>query len=108
MTKSWALYYRNQIATAHKLLIKYEPKAIINALKDNRAAKIYSLRAPHLIPIIEEKQTLLQKENTTLSLEIQRNSNKTYRQNQTGKNLRSKLEDIDKIESELKIGRAHV
>ena len=95
VTKSWALYYRNQIATAHKLLIKYEPKAIINALKDNRAAKIYSLRAPHLIPIIEEKQTLLQKENTTLSLEIQRNSNKTYRQNQTGKNLRSKLEDID-------------
>jgi hypothetical protein len=95
VTKSWALYYRNQIATANKLLLKYDAKAIINALKDSRASKIYSLRAPHLPAIIEEKQRLLEQENKTLSLEIERTEQKTYRQYQQNKNIFSKLKDID-------------
>ncbi len=52
-SKYWTKFYKNQIATANKLLSKYDAKAIVSALNDSKAAKIYSLRAPHLLPIIE-------------------------------------------------------
>ena len=95
VTKKWAMYYRNQIASANKLLGKYEAKAIINALRDSRASRIYSLRAPHLPPIIEEKQNILAQENKTLSIDVKRSENTTYRKIQSKNNLFSKLEDID-------------
>lgn len=54
--KEWASFFRSQIGTANKLLKKYDEKAIIRALKDKKAFRIYSLRAPHLLPIIESEQ----------------------------------------------------
>ena len=65
--KEWSKYYRDQIATANKLLKKYNPKAIIRALNDRKAEKIYSLRAPHLLAIIDHHETLIESENLNLT-----------------------------------------
>jgi hypothetical protein len=55
----WAKYFKNQIPTANKLLKKYDAEAIIKALKHWKAKNIYSLRAPHLIPLIEAEQKII-------------------------------------------------
>lgn len=52
----WAKYFRSQTPAANKLLKKYDELAIIRALQDYRSRKTYSLRAPWLVRIIEEKQ----------------------------------------------------
>lgn len=93
----WSTYYRNQISSAHKLLIKYNPKAVIAALRDPEAQKIYSLRAPHLIPIIEKHEQILSAINTKLTLEIDRTVDKSFRKNhmRSAKNILSKLKDLD-------------
>lgn len=91
----WAKYYRDQIATSNKLLLKYTAKAIINALKDPEASKIYSLRAPHLLPIIEKHQQILSEQNKDFTLSINRNEDKSYRSERKTKNILSKLKDID-------------
>jgi hypothetical protein len=95
--KEWSAYYRNQIATANTLLKKFEPRAIIDALKDPRAARIYSLRAPHLKPIIEEKQVLLDKQNKEFTLEVDDSkTEKTYRKEPPKKEgIFSKLRNLD-------------
>ena len=54
--EEWAKFYRNQIASANKLLKKYAAEAILQALRDKRTKTTYSLRANWLIPIIEEYQ----------------------------------------------------
>ena len=56
---TWEKYYKNQIGSAHKLLKKYSAKAIIKALQDSKSTNIYSLRAPHLTPIIDQYQSLV-------------------------------------------------
>jgi len=93
--KSWNIYYRNQIASAHKLLNIYDAKAIINALKDKEAEKIYSLRAPHLPAIIEKHQSMLESANYDLTIDINRNEDKLYRKTRIQKNVISKLKEID-------------
>lgn len=96
LTKEWATYYRNQIATAYKLVKKYNPIAIVKALQDNKTANTYSLRAPFLIPIIEQHQKILDSQNKEFSKSIDRSDNKTYKKNkQQSKHILSKLEDID-------------
>jgi hypothetical protein len=55
----WSAYFRSQIPTANKLLKKYDAEAIIKALKHWKAKNIYSLRAPHLIPLIEAEQKII-------------------------------------------------
>ncbi len=92
--KEWASYYKNQIATANKLVLKYNDQAIIRALKSKKAEKIYSLRAPHLIPIIEHEQAILEKQNTVLSKEYDRAKDKKYRNNTT-KSIISKLKELE-------------
>lgn len=99
LNKEWSSYYRNQIATAYKLVKKYDDVAIVRALKNPKAAKIYSLRAPHLTPIIEEEQTKLSAENKNLTIELNRVENIKFRSSATNnnnkKNIFSKLKDID-------------
>lgn len=96
LTKKWELFYKNQIASANKLLKKYSPKAIINALLSDGGRKIFSLRAPHLIPIIENEEKLLDSQNNELSKLIERKDNILFNRNQQAKNnILSKLEDID-------------
>lgn len=55
----WAKYYKQQIPSANKLLKIYSDIAIIKALNQPKAKYIYSLRAPHLIPIIEEQEKVV-------------------------------------------------
>lgn len=94
LKKEWAVFYRNQIGSANKLLITYHPKAIIQALNDAQAQKIYSLRAPHLIPIIEKFQKLLESENTTLAQNYDRKTIKDHRIIPIKQNIISKLKDL--------------
>jgi hypothetical protein len=95
--KIWSAFYRNQIASANKLLKKYSDVAIIKALNNDAAAKIYSLRAPHLIAIIEQQQVILESQNRKLNLEFDRKENKTYKTNTNTptKNIISKLKDLE-------------
>ena len=93
----WAAFYKNQIASAHKLLKKNSPNAIIRALNTDTGKRIYSLRAPHLVAIIAEQEELLSKENTTFTKDITRSSDVkfTTSENKVPKNILSKLKDLD-------------
>ena len=95
VSKKWAVYYRNQIASANKLLEKYSPEAIVKALKHDKAKKIYSLRAPHLIPIIEEQEKVLESQNTNLSISLDRKSDKTFSTSKSKNTILSKLKELD-------------
>jgi len=94
--KLWEKFYKDQIASAHKLLKKYEDTAIIRALNSDKAQKIYSLRAPFLIPIIEQEQQKLQNENKELSLKLHRPANVNFNRSiHKQSNIISKLKDLD-------------
>jgi hypothetical protein len=93
--KKWFAYYKNQIASAHKLVKKYSAKAIIRALNTDQGRKIYSLRAPHLPAIIEQQEQIIQQENTDLTLNIERKENISFGNKQQTKNIISKLKDLD-------------
>lgn len=95
LNPEWSKYYRNQIGTANQLLKKYSPKAIIKALQDNKAQKIYSLRAPHLIAIIDQYQSVVDSENKEFTKEIERKEVKTYRKEKPKTSLLSKLKELD-------------
>jgi hypothetical protein len=96
VSDEWAVYFRNQISSAHKLLKKYSSKAIVLALKDKDAAKIYSLRAPHLLPIIDRYQKIVDAENKTLSIQLNRSDNVKYKTTiPNKKGIISKLKELD-------------
>lgn len=95
LSKEWERYYRNQIASAHKLLSKYPDTAIVRALNNPKTEKIYSLRAPHLPAIIEQEQARLDSENTTISLNMERKDNISFGQRNLNRNIISKLKDLE-------------
>lgn len=95
LSKKWNMYFRNQIASANKLLETYSSNAIVAALLDQRTDKIYSLRAPHLKPIIEEKEAELKQKSKVFTKDISRKSNISFGRNTKNSNILSKLEDID-------------
>jgi hypothetical protein len=96
INKEWSKFYRDQIASANKLLKTYSDAAILKALSHPKAQKIYSLRAPFLIPIIEEEEKKLQAQNTTLSLEFNRTNDVVFGNKSIKKsNIISKLKDLD-------------
>lgn len=92
--KEWSKFYRDQIATANKLVKKYSAQAIIKALQNPKASRIFSLRAPHLIPIIEYEQEQLSNQNTTLSKEYDR-SDKRFEQRKNKSSVLSKLKELE-------------
>jgi enolase len=94
-TKRWSLYYRNQIASANKLLDKYPINAIIKALKEPDGQKIYSLRAPHLPAIIDRCLLDIEQQNKTLTKELVRDNNNSFRKNKQNSNILTKLRNID-------------
>ena len=94
-TPKWEKYYRNQISSANKLIEKYNPLAIVKALKDSKAERIYSLRAPHLVAIIERYQEEIDAMTKSFTLEIDRQTNKTYKKDKIQKNIISKIKEID-------------
>lgn len=98
LNKNWEKFFRDQIATAHKLLKKYSAHAIIKALCSEEAIKIYSLRAPHLSPIIDRFELAYQKElESQKSIDITRHdiSDYKYRQTKSNKNILSKLKELE-------------
>lgn len=96
LNKEWSAFFRNQIATANKLVKIYGDKAIIKALKNDRAAKIYSLRSPVLQDIIKKEAYLLSQQKAPEPKTYDRNIDISKRRNnRINKNILSKLEDID-------------
>jgi hypothetical protein len=95
LSKKWSVFFRNQIASANKLLLEYDAKAIIAALLDKRTDKIFSLRAPHLKPIIEEKQQQVESTKDEMTKSIVRKNNVSFGRDNQSSNILSKLEDID-------------
>lgn len=95
ISKEWDLHYRSQISSANKLLKKYSASAIIKALNDKKSEKIYSLRAPHLLPIIEKYEKILASQNLDFTKEIDRQDHKTHRRDKQKQNIISKLKELD-------------
>tara|TARA_B100000902_G_C26546168_1_gene544906 strand:- start:53 stop:469 length:417 start_codon:yes stop_codon:yes gene_type:complete len=95
INKEWANFFRNQIATANKLIEQYGEKAVIRALNDSRSKRIFSLRAPSLLKTIKEKVIEVEKENQTLTKKFDRNKSTEFRKRQNKKSIFDKLEDID-------------
>lgn len=94
LSKEWQKEYKGQIAAANKLLTKYACSRIVSALLTKNGLKIYSLRAPHLIGIIEQtpepKEELY--ENIPSINRVLLNKGKSIISN---KNLLDKLKEID-------------
>lgn len=91
----WEKFYKDQIATAYKLLKKYSDTAIVRGLNNQKAERIYSLRAPHLPPIIEQEEQRIQNENQSLSLELKRSEKVTFGNKTVKSNIISKLKDLE-------------
>lgn len=93
--KAWASFYRNQIASANKLIRSYDETAIIKALNNKKSENIYSLRAPHLLAIIEDEQKQLSCKNNQLSIKLNRKHDISYNKSTNSKNIISKLKDLE-------------
>jgi hypothetical protein len=94
-TKKWEKYYKDQISSAYKLLKKYTAKSIIAALRSYEGQKVYSLRAPFLIPIIEKQAEIIEKENKDFTIELDRKDKKIFRKNLPNRNIISRLEELE-------------
>lgn len=96
LNDEWEKYYKNQIASSYSLLKKYSDTAIIRALNNPKASKIYSLRAPHLPAIIEQEQKRINSENTELSVKLNRSTDVKFGTKQSkNSNIISKLKGLD-------------
>mgnify|MGYP003136588311 CR=1 FL=1 len=95
LSPEWEKYFKNQIGSANKLLKTYADKAIVNALLTPKGKTIYSLRAPHLIAIIEQEEKKLQAQNKQFTKEVERKNKISYTKNNTKKGIISKLKDIE-------------
>jgi hypothetical protein len=96
LNKEWAGFYRNQIATANKLVKEFDAKAIIRALGSAEANKVYSLRAPNLKQIIQREQAIVDNESNELTLSIDRKEKQSFRKNEIKKtSILSKLKELD-------------
>lgn len=93
--KEWAAFYRNQIATANKLLKKYDPIDIVRALKTFGGKKIYSLRAPHLIRMIEVEQKKTQALKEKKIADFNRKDEVKVKNTKPTNNILDKLKDIE-------------
>lgn len=95
VSKEWAAFYKNQIATANKLLKKYDPMDIARALKTTNGRRIYSLRAPHLIPMIELERNKTNALKDKPVKEFNRSDNVKIKNNKSNNNILDKLKDIE-------------
>lgn len=96
MNKEWASFFKNQIASAHKLLKQYDAIDIIRALKTPKGQRIFSLRAKHFIPMILEQQLKSEAmQDKSKDISIERKDAIKIKQHKTNKNILSKLEDLD-------------
>lgn len=95
LSKEWETFFKSQIGSANKLLKKYSDKAIVNALLTKKGKKIYSLRAPFLVPIIESEESKLEQQNQELTKEIDRKEDVSYSKTKVKRNIISKLRELE-------------
>lgn len=99
LQKKWEIFYRNQIASANKLLKEYDAQNIINALNSENGRKIYSLRAPHFPDMIKHSAKISdQEKNTIYTQKIVTNKNienVSFKVSGPKKNILSKLKELD-------------
>ena len=76
------------------MLKKHSAKSIIAALKDEKAKRIFSLRAPSLPALIKKHEEIIESQNTEFKLDVNRKQKSTYQKNNS-KGILSKLEDLD-------------
>jgi hypothetical protein len=95
LSKEWSIFFRNQIATANKLVKQYPDKAIVNALLTDQGKKIFSLRAPHLPSIIEQEEAKLSQQNQTMTKQIDRKTDITYSKSKLNKGIISRLKELE-------------
>ena len=94
-TKKWSTFFRNQIATANKLVQEYDPIAIVKALKNPKTKFLYSLRAPSLKAIIQQEQDILNSQNKQLSKTLERKEVVEHKRPSNTRNILSKLKELD-------------
>jgi len=95
VSPEWEKYFRSQIGSANKLLKTYPDKAIVNALLTVKGKTIYSLRAPHLIAIIEQEEKKLEALNETFTKQVDRKEKVKYTKSKTKRGIISKLKDLE-------------
>lgn len=95
LNKEWAAFYRNQIASANKLVREHNELAVIKALNHPKSEKIYSLRAPHLVAIIQQEERVLETINHDLSIKLERKTEIVYSKLTIQNNIISKLKDLE-------------
>lgn len=99
LNKEWSKYYRSQIGFANKLLEKYTDVDIISALKSQYGKNIYSLRAPHLPPIIEQMRVIRENQSTKAcknsTANITRSAASGGLKNISNKNMIDKLKELE-------------
>jgi hypothetical protein len=99
--EEWAKFFKEQTRQANGLLKHYSDKAIIRALQDRRTKTTYSLRAPWLLPIIQEYQKVVEAEDKRIAeakpTEVMSPStnNTNIRVAPVKKTALSKLRDLD-------------
>ena len=63
-------------------------------MKDEKAKRIFSLRAPSLHALIKKHEKIIASQNTELKTNIDRKDNSSYQKNNQ-KGILSKLEDLE-------------
>lgn len=91
----WEKYYKNQIASAHKLVKKYDATCIAKALTRGPGRSIFSLRANHLIPLIEMEQKKLELSKQKDTISNVKQDNIVVKKYKHKKNILDTLEDLD-------------
>lgn len=91
----WRTYFIYQSKKCSELREIFSDEAIIAALKDKEAWKIYSLTAPWLTKIILKHQDLLKKK-TENNKDIEYTENATFRRTEKpSKNIIDKLKELE-------------
>lgn len=95
LSEEWQKEYKGQITAANKLLKRFDMKAIIHALLTTSGRKIYSLRAPHLVGMIEQAEKHLENQPKPQEKVIVRNLLDKGRQKNYTKNILDKLKELE-------------
>ena len=93
--KEWCTYYKYQITLANKLIKSHGEDVVIAALKDDRCWSTYSLRAPRLKQVIEEKEKEKVERPQNTEYNIKDSEEVKHKTNNNKKSIISKLRDLD-------------
>lgn len=93
--KEWCKYYKYQITLANKLIKAHGEDVVIAALKDDRCWSTYSLRAPRLKQVIEEKEKEKVERPQNTEYNIKDSEEVKHKTNNNKKSIISKLRDLD-------------